>query len=963
MIGLGLTLAHRARSRVSRLARFGVLVLVCFGLVFACGGKQLPPRGGLMLTIVADERPDVLFDADKFKVEVRTGDTLRFANEFAFADTAPPNNTVSIVSNGDPGFTVKIAVMAWKSDPNEPAKILKPLDRRDAIVTQVPAERVVSLIVRLSGRCKDQVELTDDGITSKCGATKTCNPDDGTCSLDTEIDARTLPTWDPAAPRPGIDGSNPTAPDAGGPVIPTPEPGPCSPPPGFNDCTNRCGLIRNPCTGVITQCGGCQGPEVGAGPNAIVCDLASNTCIKPKLTCLDLGAECGRVRNSCGASIDCPAGSPSVECSAGNPGAGLSPQTCDPNTNKCVTATSATCQDRGYECGTVWLGAGPKTLLTNCGDCSSIAGRPRCSPILNVCEPACAPPTSPAQKLAICNTAKTARGVECGVISDGCGGTIDCTKEAGFECPNGATCGLDGIANRCDESPVECKAAGRNCGTIKSACSGAAISCGQCTGTDVCNANGVCGSPCVPKTCADLGSPACVSSSAPKPDGCGGFVTDCPVCPGGHAACRPGVATAVGGTCCIPQFTCQNGKRPPGVAANACGSQLFDNGCGVKLNCGCSSGSCINGTCCSTSECPADGNAGDSCGRVDLACGAACTKGCKNDSQGNSNTCRGGVCCDPEPDSPSEWQAKNPGRCQFNIPDGCGGVVDAPCATGTCIDVATAPGNPVTKPGNGSPSALGYCCTIANAACGAHTCQLAASACVIGTMVSCGAADCSNGPDGTKDEVCFDPPGTDPPACCDPSACPASSPAGGSCTSGATFDRGCGLACTRGCIPDAQSQPNVCVSGTCCNPEPDNEDEWQTQNPGGCAFNISNGCDGRLDARCNAGELCQKSGAQLVKNGSLFASGNCCAFAASCGSSAKAPGETCRVANVCLAGQKVTCPCAGDTTCYQDKCCAPNTCPTDSAMNGPCGPVDLGCGVSCTRGCSAGTCREGSCVP
>lgn len=728
----------------------------------------------------------------------------------------------------------------------------------------------------------------------------------------------------------------------------------CTPPQGFDDCTGRCGPIRNPCTGVVVkQCGGCQ---LSGDGGAQVCDLESNTCIKPKVTCEDLGAECGRVKNSCGAYLDCPTGNPNIECSAGDPATGLAPQECDPDTKKCRTATAVTCKDLGFECGQAWLGVGPKTNLTDCGDCSGNPDKPRCNTTLKVCEPACAHPTSLAEKKAVCDAAKATRGVQCGIISDGCGGDLDCTEVGSdFQCPNGTKCGFGGIANRCDEfePPPECIAAGQNCGTVTSACTGQKISCGTCTGSDVCNANGVCGPPCVPKKCSDLGNPQCLTSSTPIPDGCGGIVSDCPVCPGGAAACKPDPEAdgGVGGKCCVPQYSCEN--RPSNISANACGNQLFDNGCGVLLNCGCTSGSCVNGTCCTAAACPAPGTVNDSCGATDLGCGVSCNRGCANDPQNNSNTCFNGKCCNPEPDSASEWRTANPGRCQFNIPNGCGGFIDAPCLNGAaCIDVQNGPGNEITDPGGTTTSAMGYCCSNPTAGCaGNNTCQSVANACITGRNVTCGAVDCPDGADGQNDEVCAGG------ACCDPLACPAASPENGAC---GNFDRQCGRSCTRQCQPDAQGNASVCVSGTCCNPEPDNATEWRTGNPGACAYNITNGCGGRLDAPCGAGEVCQTGGVQVVKSGTTFSSGTCCKSADSCGGP-KAVGEACVVANVCLNGQTVTCSCAGGATCYQSSCCQPSSCPANSALGGPCGTVDRGCGQSCNRGCSAGTCYQGTC--
>jgi len=68
---------------------------------------------------------------------------------------------------------------------------------------------------------------------------------------------------------------------------------PCDPDASADiDCTGLCGPVHDACSGATKMCGGCM-PAVTAdgGTEARVCDLTTNTCVKPKLTCADLGAE------------------------------------------------------------------------------------------------------------------------------------------------------------------------------------------------------------------------------------------------------------------------------------------------------------------------------------------------------------------------------------------------------------------------------------------------------------------------------------------------------------------------------------------------------------------------------------------------------------------------------------------------------------------------------------------------
>jgi hypothetical protein len=119
-----------------------------------------------------------------------------------------------------------------------------------------------------------------------------------------------------------------------------------------------------------------------------------------------------------------------------------------------------------------------------------------------------------------------AQNAECGAIGDGCGALLDCGV-----CPKGQICGIN-KPNQCGEThctPQTCDDAKAECGNIGDGC-GALIDCGQCPPGQVCGLESPfkCGTPpCVPKTCADVGA-ECGSIA----DGCGN-VLDCGNCPPG----------------------------------------------------------------------------------------------------------------------------------------------------------------------------------------------------------------------------------------------------------------------------------------------------------------------------------------------------------------------------------------------------------------------------------------------
>jgi hypothetical protein len=661
------------------------------------------------------------------------------------------------------------------------------------------------------------------------------------------------------------------------------------------DCTGKCGPVKDPCTGAVKQCGGCTNALTADGGDAgpRVCDLASNSCIVPKVTCTDLGAECGTVKNSCGEYLDCPDTNPKG-CGAG--------KECDPDTHKCRDCQPVTCKDLGIECGSAWLGCGEDipANYTDCGGCAPDAdgGARKCNSVFHTCEPSCVP-KSPQQ---LCDEAKTKKGVECGVISNGCGGTVNCDAVQGYGCKNGESCGVRGIANRCDpkSTPDECKAQGKTCGEIPSACTGQKIKCGECAQGEICNANGVCGPPCTPKTCADFAQFECGTFD----DTCGGTVT--------CGSCTNGVCNNTTKTCCATN-TCS------GTYAGQCGQDL-PNGCGQSvLDC-----NCTNPT-----KCTLDG-------------GVAA-------SPPTSTT---GLCCTPR------TTAFYAGQCGTNLPNGCGqNNINVNCPDkGICVNNATgAPGN---APPNGTP---GTCCTPTHTCAGqpAGSCTAVQNSCrPPGQMVTC-SGNCNTGQSCTSGNCCT------PPVCQgngnENGECNVTKPANGcgndltcNCTGGRT------CWCTDHQCTSADGT-GICKSAlTCGSPAYNGKCGTALSNGIGGTINCGCGtdrvCSTNMPGQVGTCECANGLGAPYtcanVPNGPNTGGDQCGAFPNGCGGtlSCNCPsGQTCNTAanpNVCCTPS--TCPAAGIGS------------PCGTISNNCGGTIPCGCPGGAGNEnftCTAGTCQ------
>jgi hypothetical protein len=214
------------------------------------------------------------------------------------------------------------------------------------------------------------------------------------------------------------------------------------------------------------------------------------------------------------------------------------------------------------------------------------------------------------------------RGFTCGMNSDGCGGVLDCGLCASNEfCGGGgySKCGAGpGGADGGSCMPLTCLALGLTCGMNSDGCGGA-IDCGSCATGQFCGGGGFArcgtglttdgGTPCGPKTCADLNY-----NCGAAGDGCGGAL-QCGTCPspqycggGGFSTCGgtlPPVLPDGGvGLPCTPE-TCATLGFTCGPAGDGCGGLLDCGTCSASDICGGSGkpGVCGNAVPC-TGLCP-----------------------------------------------------------------------------------------------------------------------------------------------------------------------------------------------------------------------------------------------------------------------------------------------------------------------------------------------------------------------
>ncbi len=635
--------------------------------------------------------------------------------------------------------------------------------------------------------------------------------------------------------------------------------------PTVTSCTGLCGPVPDTCLGTNVQCGACT----MAGT---VCDLKTNTCVPANTDCASLAAQrspppaaglCGVTKNACGARLDCG------DCAA-------SGSQCDPNTNLCVTCDKTVmCSDLGYQCGYAWLGCGDRNDSANytyCGDC---AGNELCNPINNLCEPKCNP-----DPLTVCLAANKALGYNCGIISNGCGGTVDCSKltaqDSRFGCQKGYACGAQGDQNICEpfEVDLQCLIAGYTCGTIVSACGGQAIPCGVCTGTDVCRANHTCGPPCAPAACPSAYQCGFID------DGCGNTMESCGNCG------KLGDVCLANHNCCTPETVGQYQNN------NQCGNQLIDPVCGSPLNVPCVNGgtcstctdlACANsstpgvaGTCClNTAKCPTDGSCNnyvtDSCTGVRMACpGCAANTYCTTSGGQPPGTCQAKKNCTSYGANKMAGDICSYGNA-FDDGTGTNTFINPPCDCGPtnfCIQGTPNPGvNPTVPMPIVSGNSTGECCVPA-----ANACVITAGSCngnitnsCTGTKTAC---NCSNL---AGNQICVANTCVPMDTMCSSFTPPANGVLGAPCSNGnASFPGGDGTAdatckCNGGleCISGSPGSGTIVsgsTKGDCCDPTAGGAFPACPKNPtAGSECTSHDACTGRdnpVGNCCGGGLVC-----------------------------------------------------------------------------------------------------------
>ncbi|MEI9951892.1 MAG: DUF1566 domain-containing protein, partial [Pseudomonadota bacterium] len=141
------------------------------------------------MLVIGTEGP---LEVGRLDITVASQGRVLLSNSYRVPTEARLPTTVAIVSNGVPTGQAEITVVGWQVIDGAAAI---PLDRRDRIVTQVPADHVAELDVVLSARCSSKVTLVDGAAKSTCGNGRTC---DGTGDCESvQVVATTLASYRP----------------------------------------------------------------------------------------------------------------------------------------------------------------------------------------------------------------------------------------------------------------------------------------------------------------------------------------------------------------------------------------------------------------------------------------------------------------------------------------------------------------------------------------------------------------------------------------------------------------------------------------------------------------------------------------------------------------------------------------------------------------------------------------------
>ena len=389
-------------------------------------------------------------------------------------------------------------------------------------------------------------------------------------------------------------------------------------PAGWGDNNNGCGEV-----GDICDDGGTGDTITVSGRSWVVQEIWSNKQIKCTSTGTAQAVCSGTTVTNC------------RKCSCGDDGAACSGSTsvCETTSTNVLFGGCEQCTSTDNTCGTFSC----QQSATPAQDdiCSS------CTPIT----------TCPA-------------GDNCGTVSNGCGGTINCGT-----CTAPQTCGggTPSNPNVCGCTPRTTCPAGDNCGTVPDGCGGAPINCGTCTAPQTCGG----GTPSNPNVCGCTAKTTCPAGDncGTVSNGCGGTV-DCGTCTAPQT-CGGGTPSNPNQCGCTPTVTSCPAGDNCGTVSNGCGGTVSCGTCAAPQTCG--GGTLSNPNACGctpATSCPA----GQNCGTAPDGCGGTINCGNCSAPQTCGGTGTSGVCgCRPFTTCPTGENCGIAG-------DGCGGTLNC----GTC---------------------------------------------------------------------------------------------------------------------------------------------------------------------------------------------------------------------------------------------------------------------------------------
>ena len=318
------------------------------------------------------------------------------------------------------------------------------------------------------GTCASGMSCGGGGIPSVCGTgcvPTTCGDAGATCGSIGDGCGGSLSCGSCADPTTTCRGIPPTClpiaePD-GGPVICTPL--------TCDSIGATCGLTGDGCGGTL-DCGGGDGGLCPDGDQVCVgnppkCETPIQAGICHPAACPTANASCGPTGDGCGDTLNCG------QCTSNTICSGI-PATCTGLSNLALPDGGPVCQ--GLTCADFDAGCGQ--IADGCGNtvpCSNAATGTNACPTNQTCGGGgtlfqCGAPTvqcnTPTGQRLTCLDLPGVDGgapiVNCGQVSDGCGGLLNCGA-----CPNNAVCGgstpatgdspmIPGVPNQCPAPPA-----------------------------------------------------------------------------------------------------------------------------------------------------------------------------------------------------------------------------------------------------------------------------------------------------------------------------------------------------------------------------------------------------------------------------------------------------------------------------------------------------------------------------